>query len=214
MLTKLGSLRLGGALRPYSRPQQLDLLGVAFERDLAGFFAELARFGGAAALRERRAADDLLVLPGLRLGLPALRGELLVDLFDRLVDEGARADHDLHGAQPPKLPAGTVEPALASEPGGGDLAREAPLEPHETADVGAEQQLLQSALHHHVHGLFAEGAVEALRGPVAGAGAPHEGVGGGAGVQTQRERGATQTERHRKHDHQQRPADGGAGEGG
>ncbi len=64
------------------------------------------------------------------------------------------------------------------------------------------------ALDHHLDGLFAEGAVEALRGSVAGAGASHEGVGGRAGVQAQRERRAAQPERRGEHEHEQRSAPG------
>ena len=176
------------------RPQQLELLGVAFARDLPGFFAEPARFGGAAALAEREATDCPVVLCGLFLRPAALRGEHPVDLFDGLVDEGARADHDLDGAESIQLGAGAVDPSLAGQPGGGDLAREASLEAQQAVDVGAQQHVLEVALHQHIHRLFPERAVVALRRSVASAGAPDEGVGRGARTQAQRQRGAAQPE--------------------
>jgi hypothetical protein len=72
---------------------------------------------------ERGAAHGLAGLLGLRLGAVALDGELLVDLLGGLVDEGAGADHRLHGAQPIQLSAGTVWPSLVGEPGDGHFAR-------------------------------------------------------------------------------------------
>ncbi len=196
------------------RPHQRDLLDVVFERGLAGFSAELVRFGGGAAVGERRLADGPFGLAGLRLGAAALGGELFVDLLDGLVDERAGADHDLHGAQPPELPAGALVPTLVGQRGARDFAREAPLQPEQAFEVGAEQQLLQVALHHHVHGLFPEGAVVALRGAVGGAGAPDKRVGGGGGVQPQREGRAAQAEYRGEGDHQQRSTGRAAGESG
>ncbi len=112
-----------------------------------------------------------------------------------------------------ELPAGPIGAALLCKRLRGNPAREAALEARELLEVGAQNELLEIPVHHHIHGLFAEVGVVALRGAVVAGGAPHEGVRGGARAQTQRERRPPRSKRERDAEHQKRPARRAGGHG-
>jgi len=148
------------------------------------------------------------------LGLLVAVLQLGVELAGGLVDEGPGPDHGLDGARLAERAAGTAGAAHLRQALGGDVARQAALEPGEALEVGAEDELLQIALDEYRDGLFAEVLIETLRGPVVGARTAHEGVGGGAGMQAERHHRPAHPQGQDHADGQPRPAAGDAGESG
>ena len=204
--------RLGG--QPVLQRQRRDPLLESLHHDRARLRSERLRFRRRVSLRERRLRDDPLCGVRLRFGLLGLAGQLFVDLFGRLVHERPRAEHHLHRLRPRQLPARSARPSLRRQRAHRHVARQAPLEPHQLVDVRAQQQLLQAAPHDHVHGLFAEALVVALRRPVLRAGARHERARARARTQPQRERRAPQRKRRDNRDRQPRLAGHAPHEGG
>ena len=144
--------------------------------------------------------------------LARLLRELFVEQRRGLVDEGAGPEHDLHGVRARELPAGTRGAALVRDRGRRQVAREAALESDEACEVCAQHELLEVALDEHLHGLFAEALIEALRRRILGARGRDERARGGRRMQAKREPGAGERDDERGREHTPRPPRRSAGE--
>jgi hypothetical protein len=154
-----------------------------------------ARAAGGRALGLRRA--------GRGLGL-----ELVLDLPDGLVEEGARARRRPSPACWPPA-ARTGRPAARRHRALGRIARDAALEALHAQDVRGQRELRDRLAHEHVDGLVAEALVQALGRGEARAAAAHERVGRRRGLQAQREDAAGQRQQAHGQPDQQWPPSGG-----
>ncbi len=194
--------------------QRDELRAVARGGHLCCFLAELAHFRFAQPARASGAFDRLFSLlagAGRRL---VEAGQLLLDLFGGLVEEGAGAEHDLDRAEFRQPPARSVHAALVRERRARHAPGEASLEAEQPLEVRTEHQLLQVAVDEHRDGLFAELAVEGLCAPVGGARSRDEAAGRSARLQPQREHGADDPQHRGEGQHEWRPPRGATGERG
>ena len=140
----------------------------------------------------------------LRLRLPA-NLDLVVDLADRHVGERARPVHHLHRFQPCQ-PAARRAGAARRRLVGRLVARQAPLEADQPAEVRGQQDLRQIAAHEHDHRVVAEPLAVALRGLEGVRAAPDERVRRRARLQPQRQRAPDHGEDGDDRQHAARPA--------
>ena len=145
----------------------------------------------------------------LRLGL-LLAGELLLDLADRLVDERARAVHDLHGLVLGQLRAGPVRAPRKLGHLARHVARDAALQAEQASEIRGEHELRQVLAYQHDHGVVAEALVEVLGGLEGRRVAAHQRVGRRARPQPERQHAPAHGEQPDQRDHQPGPAHGGA----
>ena len=202
--------------QPVLQRQRDQFLLEARERDAARPLSEHERLSVPESPGQGGGLHDPLRLRRLCLRCDGPRGELLVDLFGRLVDERAGPEHDLDGVRLRQLAAGPGEPPLGREPARRNIAGEAPLEAEETVDVRAQDELLQVALDEHGDRLFAEAAVVALRRLVFGARARDEGARGSRRVQPHGEEHPREADHRGEREHEPRapctrPRDRGQG---
>ena len=204
-----GVVELGRRADPVLQRQGDHVLGELGLDELLGLLAVLAHLRRALVLGAsqcpRRGGRPL----GLRRPGRGLGTELVLDLSDGLVEEGARPEDDLRRLAARQLPARAVLAArwhLAL----GRVARDAALEALHAQDVGGQRQLRDRLAHEHVDRLVAEALVQALGGGEARAAAAHERVGRRRRLQAQREDAAGQRQQTDGQPDQQRPPSGGA----